>query len=92
VTGNKNDPNDAAAMAESRSRSATKYVAINTAEAASTHEKAKRLLAVPGTGILTATARVASGADATDFRTGRDLSAHLGLVPREHGRGGKQRW
>jgi transposase len=30
VTGNKNDANDAAAIAEARSRAATKYVAVNT--------------------------------------------------------------
>jgi transposase len=180
VTGNKNDVNDAAAIAEARSRTSTKSVAINTeaqqdlqmlhrarqalmeerkammcrihalaheygtvfpigvakfrahlalwltsethglsgmaletfhdlvaqlddkearlqvydrrlAEAARANEKAKRLLAVPGIGILTATAMVASVADASDFKTGRDLSANLGLVPREHSSGGKQR-
>lgn len=180
VTGNKNDANDAAAIAEARSRAATKYVAINTeaqqdlqmlhrarqalvdekkamvcriralaheygmifplgvvqfrarftvwlsdagnglsgmaldtfrdlmaqlddketrlqvydrrlAEAARTNEKSKRLLAVPGIGIITATALLASVSDATDFKTGRDLSANLGLVPREHSTGGKQR-
>ena len=46
---------------------------------------------VPGIGILTATAMLASVADAADFKTGRDLSANLGLVPREHSSGGKQR-
>lgn len=180
MTGNKNDTNDAAAIAEARSRAATKYVAINSeaqqdlqmlhrarqalvtekkamgcrirafaheygkifplgaakfragvtawlddegnglsgmaqetfrdllaqlddkearlqvydrrlAEVARTNEKAQRLLAVPGIGILTATALVASVADATDFKSGRDLAANLGLVPREHSSGGKQR-
>jgi transposase len=180
VTGNKNDANDAAAIAEARARAATKSVAINTeaqqdlqmlhrarqalveekkamvcriralaheygmifplgvakfracltlwltdagnglsgmametfrdlvaqlddkearlqvyerrlADAARTNEKSKRLLAVPGIGIITATALLASVADATDFKTGRDLSANLGLVPREHSSGGKQR-
>jgi transposase len=180
VTGNKNDANDAAAIAEARSRATTKAVAINTeaqqdlqmlhrarqalmvekkamvcrirglaheygaafplgvakfragltrwltgeahglsamaletfrdlvtqlddkearlqvydrrlVEAARTNEKVKRLLAVPGIGILTATAMLASVTDASDFKTGRDLSANLGLVPREHSSGGKQR-
>jgi transposase len=45
----------------------------------------------PGIGIITATALVASVADGTDFKRGRDLSANLGLVPREHSSGGKQR-
>jgi transposase len=61
------------------------------AEVARTHEKAKRLLKVPGIGIITATALVASVADGADFKRGRDLSANLGLVPREHSSGGKQR-
>ena len=180
VTGNKNDSNDAAAIAEARSRASTKYVAINTeaqqdlqmlhrarqalvdekramvcrirafaheygkvfplgvakfrkglalwltdgdnglsamaletlnewvaqldnketrlqeydrrlAEAAGVDERAKRLLKVPGIGIITATALTASVADASDFKGGRDLSANLGLVPREHSSGGKQR-
>jgi transposase len=180
VTGNKNDANDAAAIAEARARAATKSVAINTeaqqdlqmlhrarqalvdekkamvcriralaheygiifplgvarfrarltvwlsdagsglsgmaldtfrdlvaqlddkearlqvydrrlADAARTNETSKRLLAVPGIGIITATALLASVADPTDFKTGRDLSANLGLVPREHSTGGKQR-
>lgn len=180
VTGNKNDTNDAAAIAEARARAVTKSVAINTeaqqdlqmlhrarqalveekkamvcrirafaheygtifplgvakfragltvwlsdednglsgmavetfrdlveqlddkevrvqeydrrlAEVARTNEQSKRLLEVPGIGIITATALVTSVADATDFKTGRDLSANLGLVPREHSSGGKQR-
>ncbi len=180
VSGNKNDANDAAAIAEARSRAATKYVAINSqaqqdlqmlhrarqalveekramvcrirafaheygqifplgvakfragltqclaaddnglsgmaletlrellaqlddketrlqaydrrlAEAARANEPAKRLMEVPGIGILTATALIASIADATEFNSGRDLSANLGLVPREHSSGGKQR-
>ena len=180
VTGNKNDANDAAAIAEARSRAATKYVAINTeaqqdlqmlhrarqalveektamvcrirafaheygkvfpqgvakfraglspwladernglsamaletfrdlvaqlddketrlqayerrlAGAARANEASKRLLAVPGIGIITATAILATVADPKDFKQGRDLSANLGLVPREHSSGGKQR-
>jgi len=180
VTGNKNDANDAAAIAEARARSATKYVAVNTAaqqdlqmlhrarqalleekkamvcrirafaheygkvfpvgvakfragltpwlthegnglsamaletlrdlvsqlddketrlqrydqrlvEATQTDARAKRLLAVPGIGKVTATALLATVADASDFKQGRDLSANLGLVPREHSSGGKQR-
>lgn len=58
------------------------------AEVARTNETAKRLLAVPGIGILTATALAASVAEAMDFNSGRDLAAHLGLVPREHSSGG----
>jgi transposase len=50
-----------------------------------------RLLAeIPGVGWMTAltlTLRV----DATQFRSGRHLAAWLGLVPRQHSTGGKQR-
>lgn len=179
VTGNKNDTNDAAAIAEARSRSSTKYVPINTSEqqdlqmlhrarsalmservaminrirafaaeygqvfgqgvarfrdglvawladpdnglsgsALTTFrelkeqlddkeqrilayerrlnqeakaETAQRLMEVPGVGPLTATAVMASMADAHHFRSGRDFAANLGLVPREHSSGGKQR-
>ena len=180
VTGNKNDVNDAAAIAEARSRAATKYVAINTevqqdlqmlhrarqalmderkamicrirafaheygkvfpqgvakfrsglkpwmaddgnglsamardtlrdlvaqlddkemrlqtydrriVEIARSDEPAKRLLEVPGIGPLTATAIQATTVGAGDFSSGRDFSANLGLVPRAHSSGGKQR-
>jgi transposase len=180
VTGNKNDANDAAAIAEARSRAATKYVAVNTeaqqdlqmlhrarqalmderkamicrirafaheygkvfpkgvakfrdglkpwlsddgnglsamaletfrdlvaqlddketrlqtydrriAGIARADEAAKRLLEVPGIGPLTATAIRATVSCAGGFRSGRDFSANLGLVPREHSSGGKQR-
>ena len=54
-------------------------------------ERAKRLWEVPGIGPLTATAVIASVADAHHFGSGRDFAANLGLVPREHSSGGKQR-
>jgi transposase len=54
-------------------------------------ETAQRLMEVPGVGPLTATAVMASVADARHFRSGRDFAANLGLVPREHSSGGKQR-
>lgn len=180
VSGNKNDTNDAAAIAEARSRASTKYVPINTEaqqdlqmlhrarralmvernamlyrlrafageygqvfpvgvarfrsafsawmadeknglsgsaittfgdlaaqlddkqarlasydqrlqQAAKADERAQRLLEVPGIGTITATAVLASVADAHHFGSGRDFAANLGLVPREHSSGGKQR-
>lgn len=48
---------------------------------------AKRLRSVPGIGLLTATALVASVGDPSRFRSGRRLSSCLGLVPREHSSG-----
>jgi transposase len=180
VTGNKNDTNDAAAIAEARSRSATKYVPVNSAvqqdlqmlhrarqalmqervallnrmrgcameygaafpegvarflkgfagwlndennglsglamltlrdfkaqlddkdarlalydtrltQAARQDKRAVALMEVPGIGKLTATALLAAVADARHFGSGRDFAANLGLVPREHSSGGKQR-
>jgi len=48
-----------------------------------------RLAAVPGVGPLTATALVAAVGNAQRFKNGRELSAYLGLVPRQHSSGGK---
>jgi transposase len=49
----------------------------------------RRLEAVPGIGPLTASALMASIGDARSFKNGRQLSAWLGLVPRQHSSGGK---
>jgi transposase len=180
VSGNKNDANDAAAIAEARSRASTKYVPINSEaqqdlqmihrarqalmternamihrirafageygrvfpegvakfralfaawiadaqnglsgsaidtfgdliaqldekeariatydkrlqQIAQADERVKRLRAIPGIGPITATAIMASVADAHHFGGARDFAANLGLVPREHSSGGKQR-
>lgn len=48
-----------------------------------------RLAAIPGVGRLTATAVVATVADARSFRSGREFAAFLGLVPRQSGTGGR---
>ncbi len=55
------------------------------------NEASKRLEKIPGMGWLTATALVASIGDAKTFNNGRQLSAWLGLVPRQHSSGGKPR-
>lgn len=49
----------------------------------------QRLLQVPGIGPTTATALVASIGRGQEFKNGRQLSAWLGLVPRQHSSGGK---
>ena len=51
----------------------------------------RRLMAVPGVGPLLASAFVATVADPAIFRSGRDLSAWIGLVPRQNSSGGKER-
>ena len=52
---------------------------------------AQRLMTVPGVGPVIATALVALAPAANIFRRGRDFAAWLGLVPREHSSGGKER-
>lgn len=51
----------------------------------------KKLLRMPGVGIITATALIASVPDPTVFKNGRALSAWLGLVPKHTGTGGKNK-
>ena len=52
---------------------------------------AQRLMKVEGIGPITATATVASVGDAKVFNNGRQFAAWLGLTPRQHSTGGKQR-
>ena len=52
-------------------------------------EDCQRLLTIPGVGFLTATALVAAIGDIRVFKSGRELAAWLGLVPRQHSTGGK---
>jgi ABC-type uncharacterized transport system substrate-binding protein len=49
----------------------------------------RRLDEVPGIGPALATALVASIADPKAFRSGRDFSAWIGLVPKQNSSGGK---
>ena len=58
---------------------------------ARTDDRSQRLLAVAGIGPVVASALVAAVNDGRQFGTGRDLAAWLGLTPREHSSGGKQR-
>ncbi len=51
----------------------------------------RRLCEIPGIGPLNATALVAAVGNGAAFDRGRDMAAWLGLVPREHSTGGKQR-
>ena len=52
-------------------------------------ELSRKLEKIPGIGPLAATALVASIADASSFNNGRQVSAWLGLVPRQSSSGGK---
>jgi transposase len=55
------------------------------------NEMSKRLDELPGVGPALATALVASVADPKAFRSGRNFSAWIGLVPKQSSSGGKQR-
>jgi len=51
----------------------------------------KRLMTIPGIGPMVSTALVAAVADGKAFKSGREMAAWLGLVPRQHSTGGKPR-
>jgi transposase len=52
-------------------------------------EASQRLAQIPGIGVLGASALVASVGDATCFERGRQMSAWLGMVPKQASSGGK---
>ena len=53
------------------------------------NETSKRLDEIPGVGPALATALVASVVDPKAFRSGRDFSAWIGLVPKQHSSRGR---
>lgn len=52
-------------------------------------EDMQRVVQIPGVGLLTATAAIATMGQASAFKSGREFCAWLGLVPRQSGTGGK---
>jgi transposase len=69
---------------------------INEADAVlnkTAHENraCQRLVAIPGIGPVTATALIAAVGNGAAFRKGREFAAWMGVVPREHSTGGKQK-
>jgi transposase len=55
------------------------------------NEMSMRLEEAPGVGPVLATALVATVADPKSFRSGRNFSAWIGMVPKQHSSGGKNR-
>jgi len=53
------------------------------------NENSRKLAKIPGIGPITASAMVASLGDAKSFKNGRQVSAWLGLVPKQNSTGGK---
>lgn len=58
---------------------------------AKSDEAARRLMTIPGIGPIAATAILALAPPIETFAKGRDFAAWLGLTPRQHSTGGKQR-
>ena len=54
-------------------------------------EASKRLRSIPGIGLVGATAIVSTITDPKAFRSGRDMAAWIGIVPRQDSTGGKQK-
>ncbi len=54
-------------------------------------EVSQRLETIPGIGPITASALAASITDPALFRSGREMAAWIGLVPRQNSTGGKER-
>ncbi|MEM7400261.1 MAG: IS110 family transposase [Pseudomonadota bacterium] len=52
-------------------------------------EVSRRLVSIPGVGVLTATAIAATTPDVSNFSSARDYAAWLGLTPKQHSTGGK---
>ena len=55
------------------------------------NEASRRLETIPGIGPITASALAASITDPKVFKSGRELAAWIGLVPRQNSTGGKER-
>jgi transposase len=55
------------------------------------NDTSKRLDGIPGVGPALATALVASVADPKAFRSGRNFSAWIGFVPKQHSSGGREK-
>ncbi len=55
------------------------------------NQASRRLETIPGIGPIIASALAASISDPGVFRSGRELAAWIGLVPRQNSTGGKQR-
>ncbi|MHA7844647.1 IS110 family RNA-guided transposase [Serratia sp. D1N4] len=58
---------------------------------AQTQPACQRVMKVPGVGLMTSTYLVASVGNGQQFHSAKQFAAWLGLTPREHSSGGKQR-
>lgn len=51
----------------------------------------QKLIKIPGIGLISSTALVGELGNASNFKNGRELSAYLGLVPKQNNSGGKNK-
>ena len=96
IKSNKNDANDAQAICEAMHRPNMHPVRMKTVDQqitviAQENPTAKRLQQLRGVGPLIATALVATIGDGKQYRKGRDMAAALGLTPKQHSSGGKDK-
>lgn len=54
-------------------------------------DRARRLMSIPGIGPVTASAIISTIPDMSAFASGREFAAFLGLTPRQHSSGGKEK-
>lgn len=66
-----------------------KRIEVRLNERLKTNADMKRVARIPGVGLLTATAVIATMGEASAFKSGREFCAWLGLVPQQRGTGGK---
>lgn len=66
-------------------------IELRLKQALSESAACKAIAEIPGIGLLSATAAVATMGDPGSFRSGREFAAWLGLVPRQTGTGGRVR-
>ena len=66
-------------------------VTVRISEMQSEDALARRLATVPGVGTISSSAFAATTPDVAAFRSARDYAAWLGLTPRPHSSGGKER-
>jgi transposase len=68
-----------------------KRIDARLVEISKEHAACRRMVKVPGIGPVVATALIASVGDARQFRSGREMAAWIGLVPRQYTTGGRPR-
>ena len=54
------------------------------------HESCQLLRSIPGIGPISAVALYSSVGNGSQFKNGREMAAHIGLVPRQHSSGERQ--